>query len=119
MTPELLKNEPVLTQKQKDELNMVARLLAKKWATKSEIQTMLGGCNERTARDYISTIAKKVPVISISDDKGYKRAMTKEDLELAIRSRDELRSRINQLKLRLEPLEKFINYYAINERQML
>lgn len=63
---------------------------------------------DRQLRELISLIAQKVPVVSTSDTKGYKIAKTKADLEAVEHQKAEILSRINELKARLSPLDKFL-----------
>lgn len=62
---------------------------------------------DRQLRDLISAIAKKVPVISTSDSRGYKIAKTKADLEQVEHQWKEFDKRISELELRKQPLIKF------------
>lgn len=112
--PELLKDKP-LTQEERVLLNKIAKELAVRWMQKKDIQDLFN-IHERKARDCVSTIAKKVPVISLSSGKGYKRCMGLQDLDLALQSRNELDSRIRELTERRNRLNEFINAVAINER---
>lgn len=75
--------------------------------SKEEIGNELGIKNERTVRDVISLVATKVPIISTSDNKGYKMAKTVEDLEEVIHTWKEFDSRIASYEERKKPLIKF------------
>ena len=86
----------------------IARMLVQDWQDKYALAEILG-VSERTARDRISTIAKRMPVISTSDSKGYKIARTMADLELAKQAARELGSRMNELNSRKEVLDNFIS----------
>ena len=112
MRPKLLKEKP-MTEEEKRKLNEAARLLAN-WLEKRDIENHFK-CSERQARDMVSTIAKKVPVIASSERKGYKRAMTVNDLELAKVAAAELGSRIKELFARKKPLDEFIKKYETEE----
>ena len=77
--------------------------------TKEQMLDCLGWdkTKDRQLRDLISCIAKRVPVISTSDSKGYKIAQTKQDLKDVVHQWKELDSRIEELQKRREPLIKF------------
>ena len=77
--------------------------------TKEQMLEYLGWdkSKDRQLRDLISAIAKKVPVISTSDSKGYKIAKTKADLEEVCHQWKEFDKRISELELRKQPLIKF------------
>ena len=77
--------------------------------TKEQMLDCLGWdkSKDRQWRDLISCIAKRVPVISTSDSKGYKIAQTKQDLKDVVHQWKELDSRIEELQKRREPLIKF------------
>lgn len=110
MQPEdLIAKKPVarMSAKEKKECLQVAQLLAKDWQDKYTLAEILG-VSERAARDRISTIAKRLPVISTSDAKGYKIASSKADLETAKQAYAELKSRANEILLRAAILGKFI-----------
>ena len=62
---------------------------------------------DRQLRELLSNIAKKMPVISTSDNKGYKIAKTKADLEEVEHTWAELSSRIEELQKRIRPLIDF------------
>ena len=77
--------------------------------TKEQMLDCLGWdkSKDRQLRDLISCIAKRVPVISTSDSRGYKIAQTKQDLKDVVHQWKELDSRIEELQKRREPLIKF------------
>ena len=77
--------------------------------TKEQMLAYLGwdSKKDRQLRNLISFIAKKVPVISTSDSRGYKIAKTKEDLEEVEHTWAEMSSRIEELQARVAPLIKF------------
>lgn len=66
------------TEEQKQNLNRVAKLL-KQGTTKEDVMELLN-TNERTARDYISSIGYMYPIISSAGEKGYRFALTPEDV---------------------------------------
>lgn len=75
--------------------------------TKEEIAIIIGVKNERSARDVISALAKKVPIIATSDAKGYWMARTTEDIEFVKHVWMEIDSRIEELEARKKPLIAF------------
>lgn len=77
--------------------------------TKEQMLAHLGWdkSKDRQLRDLLSNIAKKMPVISTSDNRGYKIAKTKEDLEEVEHTWSELSSRIEELQKRIRPLLDF------------
>ena len=79
--------------------------------TKSEICHILGITNERHAREIISLVGAKQPVISTSNKKGYRLAKTKDDLDDAEHTAAELSSRLEEIYRRLKPIYDFIDEY--------
>ena len=77
--------------------------------TKEDMLIHLGWdkSRDRQLRELISLIAKKVPVISTSDSRGYKIAKTENDLQEVEHQLKEFDSRINEIELRKAPLFKF------------
>lgn len=82
--------------------------------TKEQMLAHLGWdkSKDRQLRDLLSNIAKKMPVISTSDNRGYKIAKTKEDLEEVEHTWAELSSRIEELQKRIRPLLDFRERYG-------
>lgn len=102
--------EKPMTQKQKENGNKLYKfMMTKDVVTKEDMFAVLGWdkSKDRQLRDLISLIAKKVPVISTSDTRGYKIAKTKEDLKEVEHQWKELDKRISELELRKQPLIKF------------
>lgn len=62
---------------------------------------------DRQLRDLLSNIAKKVPVISTSDNRGYKIAKSEKDLKEVEHTWAELSSRIEEIEKRIKPLIEF------------
>ena len=85
--------------------------------TKEEMLDFLGWDKkkDRQLRDLLSMIAKKVPLVATSDQKGYRLAKTENDLKDVVHEWLELDSRIEQLKARREPLIKFYEQYKYKE----
>ena len=84
-------------------------MMANDYLTKEQMLAYLGwdSKKDRQLRDLISLIAKKVPVISTSDKKGYKIAKTIDDLREVEHCWSEIDSRIEELEERKKPLIKF------------
>lgn len=75
--------------------------------TKEEIAQIVGVKNERSARDVISALAKRVPVIATSNAKGYWIARTTADLDAVRHAWQEIDSRQEELESRKKPLIEF------------
>ena len=60
------------------------------------------------ARDMLSEIAKRAPLISVSDTSGYRIAMRASDVDDAMHAYNENKKRAGEILKRNEPLEKFI-----------
>lgn len=102
--------EKPMSQNQKDLGNQLYKFMMKNGTvTKDQMLVELGWdkSKDRQIRDLLSMIAKKVPVISTSDKKGYKIAKTQADLDEVTHTWKELDSRIDELNARKEPLIKF------------
>jgi hypothetical protein len=78
------------------------------YVTKDELMRVFKIGNERTVRDVISEMSKRVPVISTSDNRGYKLALTIDDMEEARHTWAELSSRMEELEARIKPLIRFL-----------
>ena len=104
--------EKPMTPNQKENGNNLYKFMMQKdVVTKDEMLNFLGwnSKKDRQLRDLISFIAKKVPVISTSDSKGYKIAKTIKDVEEAEHQCKELDKRQRELEERKKPLIEFIN----------
>ena len=101
--------EKPLTDAIKQKASILYKYMLQKndYVTKDEVCRVCGVKNERQARDIISVLASKKPIISTSDAKGYKLARYMEDLEQVIHTWNEIDSRINELDKRRQPLIKF------------
>lgn len=102
--------EKPMSENQKENGNKLYRFMKyNDFVTKEQMLEHLGWdkTKDRQLRDLISMIAKKVPVISTSDSRGYKIAKTKEDLELVEHTWAEMSSRIEELTKRIAPLIEF------------
>lgn len=85
---------------------MTLNKLLKDRQPKATISAFLG-IGEREARKLIQDLSKKIPVISVSTNKGYKIACKRSDYEEAKHTYFELYSRIRELSLRAKPLKHF------------
>jgi len=100
-----LKNQE-LTETTRMRLNKIYSML-KTSTTKEEIMDSLD-INERVSRDLISYIKKRFPVISNSQNKGYRIALNYQDLDDAKQTIAEAKSRIKDLQEGIKPLEDFV-----------
>lgn len=107
-----MKPQKPITDKMKERANAMYLLLKQGgvW-TKEQLGERLGIKNERTVRDVISALSKRVPIISTSDNKGYALAMSEKDLEYVIHTWKEHDSRQQELEERKKPLIKFYEKY--------
>lgn len=80
--------------------------------TKKEIASILG-VSERTARVFVSNTAKKIPILSHSRAIGYKKFNDDADIENAIATVMESRSRRKELLEREKPLLKALKQRGI------
>ena len=108
--------EKPLTENQRYYCNTLYKyLMAHDIVTKEEMLDHLGwdSKKDRQLRDTLSIIGKKFPLIATSDQKGYKLAKTKNDIEDVIHQWKETDSRIEQLEARREPLIRFYEKYKM------
>lgn len=96
-----------MTDKNREMLNSLVRILRQTSMTKQEVMSRFD-VPERTARDMISEIAKRVPVIALSDSKGYRIAVTEDDIEDAKHAFFENRKRSGEIEKRNKPLIDFL-----------
>lgn len=102
--------EKPMTENQKFYGNKLYKfMMANGVVTKEDMLIHLGWdkSKDRQLRELISLIAKKVPVISTSDTRGYKIAKTEKDLQEVEHQWKELDKRIAELELRKKPLIQF------------
>ena len=104
-----MKPEKPITQNMREKANRCYTILYKVngYVTKEQLGKLLGITNERSVRDVISLLATRCPIISTSDNRGYKLAKTKADLEEVEHTWAELSSRIEEIERRIQPLIKF------------
>lgn len=103
-----------MTENEKKNGNLLYKyLMQNDVVSKEQMLAVLGwdSKKDRQLRDLLSMIGKKVPLIATSDQKGYKIAKTKADLEEVEHQWKELDSRIENLKERVTPLIKFYEQY--------
>lgn len=113
-----MKCEKPITEKQKEKVNKLYRVLKSGVTlTKTEIMTVCEVSNERSARELISILAQRKPILSTSDQKGYRLAITKDDLQAVIHQHKENDSRIDEIQKRNKPLIEFeekFDYFSKN-----
>ena len=105
-----MKCEKPMTENQRQNANELYRfLMVSDVVTKEELCAELGWTQikDRQLRELLSMIAKKKPLIATSNQRGYKIAKTKDDLEEVIHEWKELDSRIKKLEERKKPLIEF------------
>lgn len=103
-----------ITENQRFYVNKLYNFLRKRdYTTKDEMFEFLGWnkTKDRQLRDLLSLIGQKVPLISVSSDRGYKIAKDESDLELVEHTWAELSSRTEILMERIKPLVKFRDKY--------
>lgn len=108
MSYEQIRNQKKLTKLQRNRLNTIYRRLIVGQATKDELKELIHTKNERTVRDCISYIKKFYPVISLSGDKGYRIAKSKEDLEDAKHMIASETSRANEIMDGIVEVKNFV-----------
>lgn len=96
-----------LTDENRAKLNALVRLLRDGNVTKQRVMDIFK-VSERTARDMLSEIAKRAPLISVSDTSGYRIAMLPKDVGDAKHAYNENKKRAEEILKRNEPLEKFL-----------
>jgi predicted transcriptional regulator len=100
---------------EKEKAKIAAKLLPElleSRRTKYEVASILG-VSERTAREYISNTAKKIPILAHSQAVGYKKFNDDADIENAIATVMESRSRRKELMEREKPLLKALKQRGI------
>lgn len=96
-----------LTDENKEKLNALYKLMCKQNVTKQMVMQIFK-INERTARDMISEIAKRAPVIAVSDSKGYRIAVSIKDTNEAKHAFLENKKRAEEIMKRNAPLKQFL-----------
>lgn len=104
-----------MTENEKRDANSLYKYLMKLDcpATKEMMLSYLGWTKqkERQLRMLLSEIAKKMPIISTSDTRGYYIAKNKNDLDAVEHQWAEISSRIEELEKRIKPLLEFREKY--------
>lgn len=106
--------EKPMTPNQKENGNKLYKfMMTHDVLTKEEMLEFLGWdkSKDRQLRDLISMIAKKRPIISTSNQKGYKIAKTRADIEAVENQWKEIDSRIAELEARKKPLIEFYDEF--------
>lgn len=91
-------------------LNKLVRVMRNRRVTKEEVMSMFG-TNERTARDMLREVALKCPVISVSNERGYRIANrgAPEDMRAARHAYNENRKRADEILKRNIPLAQALD----------
>lgn len=100
------------SKKQKARIYQVYNYLKLKypeWATREEISAATGIC-DRTVRDCIAKMRYKIPVCSFATQKGYRLALTENDMADVEHTLAEMESRRKELALTERPLIIFKKY---------
>ncbi|HKL93805.1 MAG TPA: hypothetical protein VJZ69_00805 [Clostridia bacterium] len=98
--------KPEMGEKTRGRLNELYIMLQERNYKKAEIMAYFG-VGERTAREMISIVSKRAPVIAVSNTRGYRIAKSAEDIDAVMHSWKEIDSRQKELEERKIPLIKF------------
>ena len=98
--------KPEMGEATRARLNELFLMLKERTYKKAEIMAHFG-VSERTAREMISIVSKRAPIIATSDNCGYRIATTANDIEAVTHSWQEIDSRQKELEERKKPLIKF------------
>lgn len=102
------KIEKPVTEQMKERCNELYRVIRDgRTVTKDEVCAICKVKSERQARDIISTLAGRVPIIATSDGRGYRIARTASDIDEVRHTWQELDSRQAELERRKKPLIAF------------
>lgn len=113
-----MKCEKPITDNMKEKVNALwAEMRYGRTLTLEEVCRVCGVKSERQARDIMSVLATKKPIISTSDSKGYRMAVKRTDLEDVEHQWRELDSRIKQLQKRVTPLIDFYEKAKYGEQK--
>ena len=113
-----MKCEKRITDNMREKVNALwAEMRDGRKLTLEEVCRVCGVKNERQARDIMSVLATKKPIISTSDSKGYRMAVKRSDLEDVEHQWRELDSRIKQLQKRVTPLIDFYEKAKYGEQK--
>ena len=115
-----MKIEKPMTENQKFYGNKLYKFLMQNdVVTKEEMLAHLGwdSKKDRQLRELLSLIGQKVPLIATSDQKGYKIAKTKSDLQAVCHQWQENDSRIKVLQDKNKPLIQFYEKHKYKNAQ--
>lgn len=113
-----MKCEKPITDNMKEKVNALwTEMRDGRTLTLEEVCRVCGVKSERQARDIMSVLATKKPIISTSDSKGYRMAVKRSDLEDVEHQWRELDSRIKQLQKRVTPLIDFYEKAKYGEQK--
>lgn len=113
-----MKCEKPITDNMKEKVNALwAEMRDGRTLNLEEVCEVCGVKSERQARDIMSVLATKKPIISTSDSKGYRMAVKRSDLEDVEHQWRELDSRIKQLQKRVTPLIDFYEKAKFGEQK--
>lgn len=113
-----MKCEKPITDNMKEKVNALwAEMRDGRTLTLEEVCRVCSVKSERQARDIMSVLATKKPIISTSDSKGYRMAVKRSDLEDVEHQWRELDSRIKQLQKRVTPLIDFYEKAKYGEQK--
>ena len=115
-----MKPEKPITEQMKERVNTLYFYMKSIYPTpitKEKVCEVCGVKSERQARDILSVLAQRRPLISTSDAKGYRLALTEKDLEEVEHTWAELSSRVEELNKRIEPLIKFRDKMKYNKEK--
>ena len=103
-----LRNQRPMSELQKQRINAIYCRLSCGQATKEELMCLISVNDERTVRDCISQLKRRYPVISLSGEKGYRLALTAEDIEDAKHMIAAEESRAKEVLKGIVTLKKFV-----------
>lgn len=97
------------TENMKARVNLLYRYMTlnQQPITKEQVCDICGVANERQAREILSVLAQRKPLISTSDNKGYQLAVSSKQLAEVEHTWAELSSRMEELEKRIRPLIEF------------
>lgn len=100
-----------LNEETRNKLNALVRMLRDRTMTKSDVMDALDVC-ERTARQMLAEVAKRCPVVAVSDKTGYRIATVAQDMGDAMHAYNENKKRAAEILKRNAPLTEFIQKHG-------
>ena len=90
-------------------INALYRIMKSKRVTKEDVMGMFN-VGERVARELIAEVAKRVPVLSVSNERGYRVLCkgTPADYQEALHAYNENKKRAEEILKRNDPLADFL-----------